>query len=142
MGMDRDAAAAAAAAADTAAQPDQLHYLEQQLRQRDETIGILQGRLDHFRGWLQGVQAQVAARDPQIIKNARRLYVGGIPEGTKEVSVGVMSGFPVRLMVFWSVAVTAVVPGGCAAGYQGPSAVLCEDSETLASKPGRCWQDS
>jgi hypothetical protein len=46
---------------------------------------MLQRRLEHFRGWLAGVQEQVTARDPQIIKNARRLYVGGIPEGTKEV---------------------------------------------------------
>jgi hypothetical protein len=90
MGMERDAAAAS----DTAVQPDQLHHLEQQLRQRDETISILQRRLEHFRSWLAGVQGQVAARDPQIIKNARRLYVGGIPEGTKEVrSVRSLSSF-------------------------------------------------
>ncbi|KAF6259756.1 hypothetical protein COO60DRAFT_972048 [Scenedesmus sp. NREL 46B-D3] len=79
MGMDRDAANT-----DAAAQQDALRHLEQQLRQRDETISVLQRRLEHFRVWLLGVQAQVSARDPQIIKNARRLYVGGIPEGTKE----------------------------------------------------------
>lgn len=72
-------------AADTDSQPDQLQQLEDQLRHKDEHISVLQKKLDHFRAWLQSLQTQVQAKDPQILKNARRLYIGGIPEGTKEV---------------------------------------------------------
>jgi hypothetical protein len=31
------------------------------------------------------LQCQMQHKDPQVIKNARRLYIGGIPDGTKEV---------------------------------------------------------
>ncbi|KAF8061126.1 MPC1 [Scenedesmus sp. PABB004] len=54
------------------------------LRQKDEQIAALQAKLGHFRSWLSGLQVQQQAKDPQLLKNARRLYVGGIPEGTKE----------------------------------------------------------
>eukprot|EP00775_Hariotina_reticulata_P007687 gene7687-7887_t len=57
----------------------------EQLRQKDEQITTLERKLDHFRSWLSNLQGQLQAKDPQIVKNARRLYVGGIPEDTKEI---------------------------------------------------------
>jgi hypothetical protein len=58
----------------------------EQLRQKDDQITMLERKLEHFRSWLSNLQGQLQAKDPQVVKNARRLYVGGIPEDTKEVS--------------------------------------------------------
>jgi hypothetical protein len=51
----------------------------------DVRAGLLERKLAHLRGWVAAVNAQVAANNPQLVKNARRLYVGGVPEGTTEV---------------------------------------------------------
>eukprot|EP00879_Flechtneria_rotunda_P003535 GHRR01003767.1.p1 GENE.GHRR01003767.1~~GHRR01003767.1.p1 ORF type:complete len:822 (+),score=334.64 GHRR01003767.1:175-2640(+) len=72
------------AVADTDLQSDQLQPVEEQIRQKDQQISVLQRKLEHFRLWMSGIQTQAQAKDPQILKNARRLYVGGIPEGTQE----------------------------------------------------------
>lgn len=59
--------------------------LTEQLLQRDAQIKVLQQKLEHYRAWLSSVQEQQLHRDAQLVKNARRLYIGGIPEGTREV---------------------------------------------------------
>lgn len=70
---------------DVEPQRDQYNSYEHQLHTKDEQIHVLQRKLEHFRAWLSGLQGQLVAKDPQLLKNARRLYVGGIPQGTKEV---------------------------------------------------------
>lgn len=69
------------------AQAAALAALRQQLAAKDEQIAKLSRQLEHFRGWLSGLQGQLQTKDPQAIKNARRLYVGGIPDGIQEVCV-------------------------------------------------------
>lgn len=55
------------------------------LSHKDAQIEVLQKKLEHFRSWLSSLQGQMQHKDPQVIKNARRLYIGGIPESTREV---------------------------------------------------------
>jgi hypothetical protein len=64
---------------------EQLGALRTALDERDARISTLQLQLDHFRGWLAGLHAQASAQQPHVLKNARRLYVGGIPASTCEV---------------------------------------------------------
>ncbi len=63
---------------------------QQLLARKDALIDQLQRKLEHYRSWLSSLQGQMQHKDPTVIKNARRLYVGGIPEGTREV--GAMHG--------------------------------------------------
>lgn len=70
---------------DVEPQRDQVGHFQHQMHVKDEQIHVLQRKLEHFRSWLSGLQGQLAAKDPQLLKNARRLYIGGIPDGTKEV---------------------------------------------------------
>lgn len=55
------------------------------LEQKDAEIELLQKKLEHYRSWLSSLQGQTQHKDPQVIKNARRLYIGGVPEGAREV---------------------------------------------------------
>jgi hypothetical protein len=48
-------------------------------------VAVLERKLHHLRSWMGSVNAQMAATNPQLVKNARRLYVGGVPPGTTEV---------------------------------------------------------
>ncbi|KIY92180.1 hypothetical protein MNEG_15783 [Monoraphidium neglectum] len=58
--------------------------LEQQLAQREAQVAVLERKLHHLRSWMGSINAQMAATNPQLVKNARRLYVGGVPPGTTE----------------------------------------------------------
>lgn len=57
-------------------------------------VAVLERKLAHLRSWMASVASQVAASNPQLAKNARRLYVGGVPTGTTEVRRGARSGPP------------------------------------------------
>lgn len=58
---------------------------QQLLAAKDAQIEVLQRKLEHYRSWLSSLQGQMQHKDPSVIKNARRLYVGGIPEAAREV---------------------------------------------------------
>ena len=45
----------------------------------------MERKLQHLRSWMASVNAHMATTNPQLVKNARRLYVGGVPPGTTEV---------------------------------------------------------
>jgi hypothetical protein len=55
------------------------------LEQKDAEIELLQKKLEHYRSWLSSLQGQMQHKDPQVIKNARRLYIGGVPDRAREV---------------------------------------------------------
>ncbi len=44
------------------------------------------GTLAHYRNWSAQVQARYQMFNPEAIRPARRIYVGGLPGGTSEVS--------------------------------------------------------
>lgn len=58
-----------------------------QLRARDAQILMLQKKLGHLRTWVASLHGKVAQMNPQALKNSRRLYVGGVPIDTSEVSL-------------------------------------------------------
>ncbi|GMH40209.1 hypothetical protein BSKO_08113 [Bryopsis sp. KO-2023] len=62
----------------------ELESLFEQLRQKDAQILVGQKKLNHFRSWMNSLQAKVNAQNPQAVKNARRLYIGGFPQGSAE----------------------------------------------------------
>lgn len=66
-------------------QEQQHQQCNELIAHKDAEIELLQRKLEHYRSWLSSLQGQMQHKDPQIIKNARRLYIGGIPEGTREV---------------------------------------------------------
>jgi len=66
-------------------QQQQAEQWQDLLKRKDVQIEVLNKKLDHFRSWLSSLQGQMQHKDPQVIKNARRLYIGGIPEGAREV---------------------------------------------------------
>ena len=43
------------------------------------------GTLAHYRNWSAQVQARYQMFNPEAIRPARRIYVGGLPSGTSEV---------------------------------------------------------
>ena len=45
------------------------------------------GTLAHYRNWSAQVQARYQMFNPEAIRPARRIYVGGLPNGTTEVCV-------------------------------------------------------
>lgn len=51
-------------------------------------IAQLEGKLKHLRGWMKAVQDQMQANivHRDTVFNARRLFVGGVPPGTSDVS--------------------------------------------------------
>lgn len=63
----------------------QQQQYKQALAEKDAQISVLQKKLEHYRSWLSSLQCQMQHKDPQVIKNARRLYIGGIPDATREV---------------------------------------------------------
>lgn len=68
---------------------------EERLKLREQQVSILDKKLAHLRSWMASVQTQMAATNPQLAKNARRLYIGGVPTGTTEVRNSIRSGRPV-----------------------------------------------
>eukprot|EP01024_Parvocaulis_polyphysoides_P064874 TRINITY_DN7553_c3_g1_i1.p1 TRINITY_DN7553_c3_g1~~TRINITY_DN7553_c3_g1_i1.p1 ORF type:complete len:409 (+),score=68.79 TRINITY_DN7553_c3_g1_i1:352-1578(+) len=62
-----------------------LNYTSEQLwdamKAKEAMIHSLQQKLTHYRLWLAGVHARVQQMSPNLIKNARRIYVGGLDEG-------------------------------------------------------------
>jgi hypothetical protein len=96
---DADAAAEASTAADAAdataesapaetPAPAAPATPEERLQQREKQVAALERKLAHLRSWIAAINSQMAATNPQLVKNARRLYVGGVPEGTSEVRPG------------------------------------------------------
>lgn len=60
--------------------------LEAQLREKDELIRKLKGSLEHWRSWAVKLAARYASYSPDVARPARRIYVGGLPATTAEVS--------------------------------------------------------
>ena len=58
-----------------------------ELRDKDTELAQLQKRLSHYRSWVGSLHAKMQASNPQAIKNAKRLYIGGVPEDTTDVSI-------------------------------------------------------
>jgi len=55
---------------------------------KDKRIAHLEGKLQHLRSWMQGLQNQMQSQAEQreTVFNARRLFIGGVPQGTSDVS--------------------------------------------------------
>ena len=51
----------------------------------DVRVGVCAGTLAHYRNWSAQVQARYQMFNPEAIRPARRIYVGGLPGGTSEV---------------------------------------------------------
>ena len=71
--------------------PAQEQALEQassdpEIRKRDMLIERLSGTLAHWRSWAAEVAARYAAYNPDVARPARRIYVGGLPRKTADVS--------------------------------------------------------
>ena len=77
-----------------------------------QQVAQLERKLAHLRAWVASVNAQVAASNPQLVKNARKLYVGGVPEGTTEE----------ELFAFF----TGLVASAGAAAAPGNAVVSCK----------------
>ena len=58
------------------------------LQEKEAEIAQLQKRLGHFRAWIGTLHSKMQTSNPQAIKNARRLYIGGVPDGTTDVRRG------------------------------------------------------
>eukprot|EP01025_Chloroclados_australasicus_P042966 TRINITY_DN4569_c0_g2_i1.p1 TRINITY_DN4569_c0_g2~~TRINITY_DN4569_c0_g2_i1.p1 ORF type:complete len:450 (-),score=73.72 TRINITY_DN4569_c0_g2_i1:1166-2515(-) len=60
------------------------NYSQEQLwelvKGKEAMIHTLQQKLSYYRTWLSGVHARVQQMSPNLIKNARRLYIGGLDE--------------------------------------------------------------
>lgn len=72
----------------------EVQQLWEQLRQKDAQILVLQKKLGHFRQWVNALQGSVSAVNPTAIKNSRRVYVGGVPPGTTDVSACLLTFLP------------------------------------------------
>jgi len=46
---------------------------------------LLQKKLGYYKSWISSLQNKVAQQNPQALKNAKRLYIGGFSGGTTEV---------------------------------------------------------
>jgi hypothetical protein len=57
----------------------------EQFTAREQRVATLERRLAHLRAWMASVCNQMASTNPQLAKNARRLYIGGVPADTTEV---------------------------------------------------------
>jgi hypothetical protein len=64
-----------------------VQQLKEQLTIKEQENQQLQAQLQHLRGWMNSLQQRARANDPHALLVARELYVGGVPEGTTEVSV-------------------------------------------------------
>jgi hypothetical protein len=63
-----------------------VQQLKDQLALKEQENQQLQVQLQHLRGWMNSLQQRARANDPHALLVARELYVGGVPEGTTEVS--------------------------------------------------------
>eukprot|EP01025_Chloroclados_australasicus_P059432 TRINITY_DN7514_c0_g1_i1.p2 TRINITY_DN7514_c0_g1~~TRINITY_DN7514_c0_g1_i1.p2 ORF type:complete len:462 (+),score=68.21 TRINITY_DN7514_c0_g1_i1:293-1678(+) len=54
------------------------------LKSKEALTHTLQQKLTHYRTWLSSIHARVQQMSPNVIKNARRLYVGGLDEGFED----------------------------------------------------------
>ena len=64
-----------------------MQALWEQQRQKDAQILVLQKKLSHYRSWITSLQNKVQQQNPQALKNAKRLYIGGFHTGTTEVII-------------------------------------------------------
>lgn len=58
----------------------------EQLRTKDAQIAKLAGTLAHYRSWAAQLQARYQMFNPDAARPARRIYVGGLPPDTADVS--------------------------------------------------------
>lgn len=64
----------------------QVQQLQEQLSLKEQENQQLTAQLQHLRSWMSSLQQRARANDPHALLVARELYVGGVPEGTTEVS--------------------------------------------------------
>lgn len=72
--------------------------LAEQLRAKDAHIAKLAGTLAHYRAWASQIQARYQMFNPDAARPARRIYVGGLPPDSEEVSLPQVC--PLTLMPF------------------------------------------
>jgi hypothetical protein len=53
---------------------------------KDALISKLQRQLAHYRSWVGSVHARVLHMNPQAVQNAKRLYIGNLPQNITVVS--------------------------------------------------------
>lgn len=65
-----------------------MHFIPCSADPKDKRIAHLEGKLQHLRSWMQGLQNQMQSQAEQreTVFNARRLFIGGVPQGTSDVS--------------------------------------------------------
>lgn len=68
----------------------------EQLEEKDRQIRTLAGTLQHYRNWANTIQARYQMFSPDVIRPAKRIYVGGLPAGTLD---GELRQFLNELMV-------------------------------------------
>lgn len=61
-----------------------MQTLWEQQRQKDAQNLVLQKKLSHYYSWISILQNKVMQQNPQAVKNAKRLYIGGFSPGTAE----------------------------------------------------------
>lgn len=64
----------------------QVQQLQEQLSLKEQENQQLTAQLQHLRSWMNSLQQRARANDPHALLVARELYVGGVPEGTTEVT--------------------------------------------------------
>lgn len=52
---------------------------------KDSQIARLRGTLAHWRAWAAGIAARYSAYNPEIVRPAKRVYIGGLPPDTSDV---------------------------------------------------------
>jgi hypothetical protein len=66
--------------------PTDVGELRAALQEKTLHMKQLEHRLAHLQAWMEAQASQMQASNPATVKNARRLYIGGLPEGTTDVS--------------------------------------------------------
>ena len=61
--------------------------LAEQLRAKDAHMAKLAGTLAHYRAWASQIQERYQMFNPDAARPARRIYVGGLPPDSEEVSL-------------------------------------------------------
>lgn len=67
----------------------QVQQLQEQLTIKEQENQQLTAQLQHLRSWMNSLQQRARANDPHALLVARELYVGGVPEGTTEVTAAI-----------------------------------------------------
>jgi hypothetical protein len=67
--------------------PNDVGELRAALQEKTQHMKQLEHRLAHLQAWMEAQASQMQADNPATVKNARRLYIGGLPEGTTDVSM-------------------------------------------------------